>query len=438
MRSAFPTVAACAALASFALGCADPYVEPLPPRDRLNYPVGITIHPEGRFLYVVNSNFDTRYREDVGGTLSVVDLETRELRPQASPFLPSFGGMIELNRDGTRAYVATRNQNAVVSLSVSPHGATVYCQDGEVTTSDPLACTLRRVPDVVGGAFVPSDPFALDVTTIDWESGDGVPFEIDLVNVAHLRGDNVTTIAIPRTEDAENPLASSMQSASLIAGGSAIERRPGTRDIYVGGRLSREIAIFFPYLAPGSATVQALIRRGTIQLGNVGESVDTRGLAFDETGDTLFVVTRVPDALHIVDLGPRDVETGAGTLDQVVASIPVARNPSGVFPHAGADGNTLLYVPSFDEEIVQVVDPTTRAVIDRIELGAKPYDMEFDVAPGTCTLDGPCHAYVSLFNDLAAADGRCEDHRTETCGSIGIIDVDPQSPRFHQLIGKID
>ena len=139
MKSTFHTLAAVAAVTAFAAACADPYVEPLPPRDRLNYPVGLAIHPEGRYLYVVNSNFDTRYREDVGGTLAVVDLQKRELRPEASPFLPSFGGMIELSRDGTRAYIATRNQNAVVSLSVSPRGATVYCQDDGVTTSDPAA-----------------------------------------------------------------------------------------------------------------------------------------------------------------------------------------------------------------------------------------------------------------------------------------------------------
>ncbi len=431
-------IAAILALAATCFaGCADPYEEPIPRRDRLNWPIGLAAHSGGRYLYVVNSNFDTRYREAVGGTLSVVDLETLRIRPRSGPFLPSFGGFVRLSSDARRAYVTARHSNTVLGLDVAPDGSAIFCTDASgAATSDPADCAMRRVPDASGEAVIPSDPFALDVTTVPWTDADGESFDIDLLNIAHLRGDNVTSIVVPRTGDGR-PVASAMKSASLVPGGSAIARRPGTRDIYVGGRASREVAVYFPYMAPETGEVQAIIRRASILIGNIGQSVDTRGLAFSPSGDQLYVVTRAPDALHVIDLGPSDPDTGTGTTYKVTSTMPIARNPSGVFAHTGPDDRALLYIPSFEEEVIEVIDPVTLAMVDRIELGAQPYDVVWDSGPDHCEPGARCRAYVSLFNDLINADGTCGDHRMERCGSVGIIDMDPASERYHQLTGKI-
>jgi YVTN family beta-propeller protein len=436
MKWTTPIGATLLALAVASTSCGDPYTEPLPPRDRLNYPIGLTVHPDGRYLYVVNSNFDTRYREDVGGTLSVVDLTTLELRKKSTPFLPTFAGFVKLNRDASKAYVTARHSNAVIAFDVAADGSSIFCDDGGTPTSDPQPCALRRVPDVAGAASIPSDPYALDVTTLDWQPPDpeADPFEIDLLNIAHLRGEDVTSISLARGGEA---MSATMKSASLIPGGAALARRPRTRDIYVGGRVSREIVIYFPYLEPESGAVTALVRRGSIALGNIGQTVDTRGLAFSSDGEKLYVVTRAPDALHVVDLGPSNPETAGGTLAKVTASIPIASNPSGVYVHERYDGTTLLYIPSYDEEIISVVDPQTQAVVDEIEVGAQPYDFAVDTAPSRCVSGATCRAYVSLFNDLPGAAGVCSEHRTDQCGSVGIIDLNPESPRYHQLIGKI-
>lgn len=424
--------------ATAASGCADPYEEPIPRRDRLNWPIGLAAHPSGRYLYVVNSNFDTRYQESVGGTLSVVDLETLEIRAGSGPFIPSFGGFVGLSGDARRAYVTARHSNTVLGFDVAPDGSSVFCTNDEGdSTSDPEDCAMRRIPDASGEATIPADPFAIDVETLEWTDSSGDSFDIDLLNVAHLRGDNVTSIVVPRTENDSRVVASAMKSAALVRGGSAIKRRPGTRDIYVGGRVSREILIYFPYLAPEDGAVQAIIRRASIPLSNIGQTVDTRGLAFSDDGNTLYVVTRAPDALHVVDLGPSDPDTASGTAYDVVGSIPVARNPSGVHVHTGPDGRTLLYIPSFDEEVIEVVDPETFAMVGRIEIGAQPYDFVVDTGRDHCVPNGRCRGYVSLFNDLPNAAGTCQANRTERCGSVGIIELDPSSPRYHQLIGKI-
>lgn len=419
--------------------CADPYEEPLPRRDRFNYPVGLTVNPNGRFLYVVNSNFDTRYLESVGGSLSVVDLDTLRLLPDNGPYLPSFGGFVGLSGDARRAYVTSRNQNTVIALGVAPDGSSVYCDDGVSPTSNPSACSMSRVPDQSGAARIPDDPYALDVATIPWTNADGETFDIDLVNIAHLRGESVTSIALPQTDgvvSGRNTAASS-KSAAVISGGSAVARRPGTRDIYVGGRNSREVVAYYPYLAPDTGAVQAIVRRTSIPLGNLGQSVDTRGLAFAPDGNTLYVVTRAPSAVHVVDLGPSNAETGTGTTHKAITSFPVARNPSGITVHTTATGETLLYVPSFAEEMIEVYDPKARALVSRIELGAQPYQFVVDAGPSHCIPGGRCRGYVTLFNDLPKASGTCQENRTDPCGSIGVIELDPTSPRYHQLIGKV-
>ena len=76
-------------------------------------------------------------------------------------------------------------------------------------------------------------------------------------------------------------------------------------------------------------------------------------------------------------------------------------------------------------------------MVARIEIGAQPYDFVVDTGPDRCVVGGRCRAYVSLFNDLPNAAGTCQENRTERCGSVGIIELDPSSDRYHQLIGKI-
>lgn len=412
-------------------GCGDPYVEPLPPRDRIHFPIGLAVHPNGRYLYAVNSNFDTRYREDVGGTVSVIDLETREILANQSTFIPSFGGSIQLNEDASRAYVATRQSNAIVSLKLSERGDSIFCDRTDsgapTVSSDPDPCALRRVPDVEGANVVPSDPFDIDVATLD--IGDT---RLDLINVAHLRGDDVTAITVPYTDGQPDLGSASMRSAALTDAANVTVRRPGTQDIYVGDRNGGEIIVYFPYIAPNESEVQAIIVRDAIILNREADAVDIRGLVFSEDGETLYAVSRAPDALHVIDLGPSNLETGGGTLNAVVDTIPLPRRPADISLHNG-----LLYIPSFSAELVSVVNPLTRTTIDEIEIGAPPYKFIVNDGPNKCAAGQPCEAYVSLFNDSPETNESCAQDRTLQCGSIGIINLDPNDARYHTLTGKI-
>ena len=51
-------------------------------------PAGMVIHPNGRYAYVVGSNFDLDFRSTDGGALYVVDLETNTVLPSSSKRWP--------------------------------------------------------------------------------------------------------------------------------------------------------------------------------------------------------------------------------------------------------------------------------------------------------------------------------------------------------------
>jgi len=408
-------------------GCGERYVEPLPPRDALYYPIGLELHPAGRFLYVTNSNFDLKYREEMGGTVSVIDTSTGTILPDASPYVPSFTGHIELNEDGTRAYVTSRQQSEVTVLSVASQGQALFCEvDGEPRV-DTRSCRVRRVPDVREGAEIPLDPFGISVGRATREVG-GETQSFDLVHLSHLQGSQVTSLSFPDGEIE----GASMRSASLLSGGNQTRIRPGTQDVYVAGRATNVVAIFRPYINE-LGKVEAIVRRGTVELSRAVERVDARGLDFNETGDRLYVAARRPSALYVIGIDETE-----GLRHEIIDTITLERQASGVVVHQGADGVERVYVPSYRNGIIQVIDPQLGAVVDVIEVGRSSYDMVVDSTPYRCNVPGEsCRAYVSLFDQKGSETGeRCGEGST-SCGAIAVIDLDPASETFHQVIDHL-
>jgi DNA-binding beta-propeller fold protein YncE len=408
--------------------CVGQYEEPSPPRDRLHYPIGAELHPSGRYLYVVNSNFDVRYRGDQGGTVSVIDTETLEHLSNGSAFLPSFGSYIKLNADASKAYVATRHENEVIVLDVREDGRLLACSRGE-EANQTTECAIGRVPDTRDGARIALDPFGLEVATITRRHPEtGADTLVDVVNLSYLRGNLVTTLTFPGQEFS----SVTMQNASLLAGGNQIKRRPGSLDFYVAGRATNFVGIFQPYVNE-VGEVEAIVRRGTIELSRAIESVDARGLAFSEDGQHLYVATRRPSALHVVA-----VDRTAGLRHEVVDVIPLRRRATDVVVHRTHRGRELVYVPSYAEGTIEVIDPAARAIVDVIEVGRSPYQLVIDRSEDRCRAPGQlCRGYVTLFDDTGRQGSTCSDSPDESCGAVAVIDLDPDSPRYHQVLKKI-
>lgn len=407
------------------MGC-DNYEVPIPRRDRLNFPIGLALHPSNDYLYVVNSNFDSRYSPERGGTVSVVDLSNNAILAQSTPYIPSFGGHIALNEQASRAYVATRTGDNLVVLDVTENGRMLGCDGSE----DATACALHRIPDERGAPELASDPFGVEVVTVD---RGGVP--TDIVAISYLNGDQrnlVSAVSLPNQDRS----AASMVSAPLLNGGNQIARRPGTLEMYVSGRNTNQVAVFLPYVNP-TGEAEAIFARRTITLNTLSTNVDARGIAFNDTGDRLYVSTRRPDALHVFEVLPADPEDGSGITHQIKHMIPLGDSPAEVYVHQVPGGGELVFVPCYDDKNIHVIDPELGVVKAVIELDETPYEFVAETAPSRCGAPGErCLGYVSLFTDSPELSTSC-DESGEGCGSVGVIELDPASDRYLQLISKI-
>lgn len=426
-------------LAMVAASCGTPFEEPLPRRDKLNYPVGLTFHPDGDFAYVVNSNFNARYRPDAGGTVSVIDLDTLELRPENTPYIPSFGGTIALNEDASRAYISVRQGNAVVALEVADAGDALFCtnRDGQ-TSVFPDNCLLDRIPDDADGGRLPDDPFGLAVYTTERTTPDGTPVDVDVLTLSHLTGRKVSAISLPggltsaATFSTSSAMPASLCVANSSCGTNAVVRRPGTESLYLLGRSASGVVVVQPYVND-SGDVEAVVQRDAFALNPATGGLEARGGAFLPGGRTLAVVAQRPDALYLVDLLPADPRSGEGISHRVAASIPLGDSPSDIALHRSQTGANLAYVPCYDDRSIKVVDLDARAIVDEILLDASPFDIE--ISP-TCNPQGRCLALVTLFDDTPRDAQRCGDAPTG-CGSVAVIDLSEASARYHQVIKKI-
>ncbi|QDG51862.1 hypothetical protein FIV42_14270 [Persicimonas caeni] len=424
--------------------CNNEFEGSLPRRDQLNYPIGVTFHPNGRYLYVVNSNFDARYRPSAGGTVSVIDADTLEIAAEQTPFLPSFGAFIELNEDASKAYVTARADDVVVAYEVADDGSALFCTGADgAQTSDPAECVIDRVPDQSGGAELPPDPFALSVFTV--ERG-GEP--VDVINTTHLQSrDNqaarVSSISLPGGQLA----GGTIQTAPFFRA-TTIARRPGTQNLYVGARSTNGVGIFQPFINE-EGEVEAIIQRGFFELnhGTINNNIipiDARGMAFNDAGDRLYVVTRRPDAMHVVKLVAADPDEGTGTSHEVASALPLPDGPSDIVLHTTPQGRQLAYISSFDDESIQVVDVDSLTITDEILLDASPYEMAIEPPTSGCSeADERCRLFVTLFDD--AQDSSVDCASTGSCGSVAVIDINPlnrnpEAPelsRYHTVISKI-
>lgn len=103
-------------------GCTNTSKGISPDPTQIHYPIGIAVHPSGKFLYVANTNFDLAFTggtvnvfsttEDSTGTFDIggikTELKTLKMLSESTVEIGSFAGQIILNNDGTKAFVAVR------------------------------------------------------------------------------------------------------------------------------------------------------------------------------------------------------------------------------------------------------------------------------------------------------------------------------------------
>jgi DNA-binding beta-propeller fold protein YncE len=377
-----------------AVGCEEFQGVPAP-TDAMHFPVGLVLHPDGRYLYVINSNFNVAFREDLGGTVTVIDTDTLELVEESTVLMGSFGGHAVLTSDAQHLYIAVRGDNSVVRLDVSEDGRTITCL-GE---NDARPCRIQGLS---------ADPYALAIDSFETNLEVGGDTHIDLIVVTHLNSNAITAFSIK-----ERDLTTVVRVRSdLISGGSGIAVNPRTGIFYVSGRFSEHVRSFLPQVGR-EGDVSGIFALNEITLVNPFGTYDARDIVFAHGGNRAFVSAHSPSSVLVIDTSPLNRDTGRGTRDEVIAQVDLEDAPESMWVLDEPDGEN-LYVAEFEGDHITVIDTDSFAILDRFPVGNGPADLVADT-------ERHQRIYVSLFLEAA----------------VGVIDIDPESRRYRTLIAKI-
>lgn len=419
-----------------AVGCGVDETGIDPPKDSLYYPIGLAADPDGRYLYVANSVFDRKYN---AGTLAVFDTWTRQLLPEQTQRIKLFAGEMVLARFtdgvvgdasdacdvaadgeqslgrpvGTYGFVVTREGDELVRFKAE--NGTIEC---DAKDSDGRCVTTALVEP---SSTVREDPYSIAL------DGSGL-------YIGHIgRG------AVSRWGFDGTALGYGFKCALNLQGGaSAVAKHPVLGWVYATDRFGNKLTVVeeLPSLrcpVPGAASAEScqLRTQRSITVDVNPSRGRTRGLAFSADGSLLYVASSTDGTLRVYDTSV----SGAGTpRNRLLAAIPVGDGPNMVRvaglrpgetrPEDGLDGGMvrdvvdrkgggLVYVSTFDDDRLMVIDPMTLSVVGRIELGDGPHDVEF--MPDKA---GRLVAYVTNF----------EAH------ALSVVDLEPGSAtRFQHL-----
>lgn len=446
-----------------------------PPADELFFPVDVAVDPTGTRLYVSNGNFNARFD---GGTVVALDLLQVEedglacraaqesgtaappncqLRPGVPPTLctidsgtglcsltdrslpyidaaatvkiASFPKSFVLNPAGDRLFFAVRGDESLtmVDLDASAVGdGALFCEE-EADTGTLGRCSGAHVllsdrdaSLVDFGTIVPG--FAQKVSDVALDFGRQVPGagEVNLAYVVHLETGFVSVFRL--TPDG-TPIF--QESVFVFTGPSHVAVHPQTGILYIAQRdvnvgnlfVSGEvIQMRRASISSNDPAKLTLIPVGELRPSQIASGgSDYRSLAFGQGGERLYVGLADPSSVLIFDTSlnqfgePRNQILGRVDVDLAPEQIEVVPMP---------DGTELVYVSDLDNASLHVIDPTlieSGAAKDRIPVGLGPFGLAF------ADISGARRLFVANFDE----------------DTISVIDVDPASPTFHEVLYQV-
>ena len=366
----------------------------------LHFPIGVAQHPSGKFLYVVNSNFDIRY---FTGSVQAIDLERERFAPQATVQVGSFAGNILLNAAGTRAYLPVRGDDSLTYIKINDHGERLECTDANLLSVN------ATFPEC-GGAFVigakdQSDSIADDgaMPLGDDPFGAALDEKRNMLYVVNLRDGDLTAMHLD-----ENGDPAESDKVDLPVGSFDVAVSPLNGTVMVTNRF--DSSVYMVDVTFDAATGAFSFARRNISLARSEFFNDwARGVVFGTTGQVAYLAHRAPARLVAVETSLNDEGAIRGNL---ITAVPVGEQVTDlVVVPASAWAPELVYLPSFIENKIYVVDAESYTVRDIIPTGVGPYGLARTALPVPLL-------YVTNFED----------------DSISVIDLDPTRQTYHQVI----
>lgn len=425
-----------AASTLFSLTACEIYDGDLPALDELHTPVDLQVHPSGRYLYVLNANFDGKYRSDIGGSLSVIDLETLSTLPDSTQCLPSFGsslafGATSYGEDEPRfLFASTKGNRGGIVFELNEAGDKLSClwegnDVGATCVNDirdipgvtkkrrHLPCEIRNVVD--DPSAVVAIPPIEGVTPLEQDA-----FAIVSQSRGELRAINLIDGEIRGHElrgDQRRGLHITAEELFVSPGSIRAATHPLTGDTYYGSRSDNRLfttrwareAVSDYATNPKQGFVAHIARMGLVSISSSTTWLEIRDLTFSENGEHLYIVSQNPSSLITVDTS-LDVD---GRPKNLFVRRDIVAGRVGGISLVESGGTTLAYLTLYNERALAVVDIKTGARVGTVDLGDAPYAITRDpIRP---------RVYVALF----------EEH------AVAVVDTNPASPTFNRQIATI-
>jgi hypothetical protein len=417
--------------------CGD--LRPAPELDRLRYPTGIAVAPDGTFALVSNGNWDN---EEADGTVVMLDLVALHQRIDAgdcpageddgvphcavAPLLdpavtirPGTGlGNLVIDQPGgpdgpLRAMLPVRSPASVTWFDVA--GGTLDCGQGDNGTCDDEHRV--RVGPNDESLRLPNEPGRIEL------DDQGFRF----LYVPHLAGGNMSLVAL---DGDRGPALANVQTEFFLprpdeteefAGGFGVAQRacdpadPSTasRDcerplLYVSQRYFPGMRAFT--VAPG---LELILPGGPVTISALApELVQSRpymgDMAFEDpaTGESLLAVQTTPSALVRLDMRLEDGSPRAAVTDTVA----LCQNPNvlaidRLVSEAGVMEPGLALVACYSDGALAVVDLATFRVVASVDVGAGAQDIAIDPARRIAYVTSTLADHISVVSlDRGRAD----------------------------------
>lgn len=348
-------------------GCATDLIGEPSDLSIIEYPTGLAIHPNGRYAYLIGSNFDLDYRANDGGAIYVLDLETKQILP-SSKRIGSFGTNVVLSEDARRGYTVTRGDDALVWFEISEDGSQISCPNEKENSESLLKC--RRLIDD-NPSYVAITRSYREKTEIN-ANGESVTTTIpfDLLAIAQLRNAQTTMMTVQTQQDGS--LSFSHESASLLYSASVATWFEGEKFV-VAGRSASNILVISPAL-DDRGRVLGIYASQAISVPSGYNIYQGRDLVFDPGKRDMFMLNQYPRALMKFDVsGLSNVSATsdrAALTDMLMLSTDVTRM---IWVGDGETG--MIYATSSTDNTLFIIDPRAMEIVETIETGNSPYEM---------------------------------------------------------------
>lgn len=348
-------------------GCATDLVGDSANLEKVEYPTGITIHPNGRYAYVVGSNFDLDYRATDGGAVYVVDLQTNEILP-TSKRIGSFGTNIVLSSDARHGFTVTRDDDALVWFEISEDGSDIYCPKAKSSSETLLDCRVIVDDNPTHVAITRS---YRETTQIDNQGNEvKTRVDFDLLMIAQLRDGSVTAVTV--IEDEDGDLEFSKETAALVYTASEVQWIGGERFV-ITGRAASNLMVVTPAIDK-NGKVLGLYAKESITIPNAYAAYQGRGMTLNPSRQDLYLINQYPNSLLKIDITGVTHNDMATDHAQVSDMMMLPDDMSKV-AWVGDESNGMLYVTAVNKNAIYIINPRLMEIEQVFPVGKGPYEL---------------------------------------------------------------